>query len=157
MSFKLVSSGICPDSQKVIIYLQTSYSWNHTKCPMHQKMLRCTHSVDKHCSVKSKSLTVTGPSCPLPSIMKLEVLESITEGYLLSLLLTRKNWDWLVVRSILQIPVVCALWLSENKQKKKKRKETKHGKSRGCSLHVGAPLLGSYMLCSVSALHGKLC
>ena len=56
--------------------------------------------------------------------------------------------------SIFLVPLVHALWLSKKKKKKKekKKKKTKRGKCRECSLHVGAPLLGSkvsYVRCSV--------
>ena len=54
-------------------------------------------------------------------------------------------------RNILLVPFVRALRLAE--KKKKKRKKTKHGKSQGRSLGVGASSLRSkvrYMLCSVS-------
>ena len=53
-------------------------------------------------------------------------------------------------RNILLVPFVRVLRLAE---KKKKRKKTKHGKSQGRSLGVGASSLRSkvrYMLCSVS-------
>ena len=54
-------------------------------------------------------------------------------------------------RSVLLVTLVRALQLSQKKDKKNKqnKKKTKHGKTHGRSLHVGATSLG----CKVSHVH----